>query len=340
MYRAAVLTKPRNIDIQSREALTLDAKEVLIEVSYAGVCGTDIAIFTGNYEVSLPLVLGHEFSGKVARVGSEASRELIGKSVTAEINNTCLARGVDNPCAFCSKGLSNHCTSRTVLGIDSWDGAFAEMVKVPAGSIHIIPEGISLKKAVFIEPLAAAIQTFELSKLEEKDTVAVLGVGRLGLLVCAVAKALGGRVIAISRSREKLDRALMYGVDEVIDASSEDVKGRTHSLTQGMGATIVVEATGSPSGVNLALELVQPRGVIAMKTTSGVLTENLDTTKLVVDEIRLQGSRCGPFEKAIALLDDGKVDPEHLVSEILPLEETAKAIELAKGKTKVLIKAL
>jgi len=337
MYTAAVLHKPRQIIIEEHAEPQLESNEVLIRVNYAGVCGTDIAIFSGEYAVPLPLVIGHEFTGEVSAVGTDAPNELIGKRVTAEINNTCIAYKRKELCPACRRNLPTHCTQRTVVGIISHDGAFAQLVKVPIGSVHELPENISLQEGVFVEPLAAAIQTFELTEIKDGDTVVVLGVGRLGILVCAVASLMGARTIAVSRSKSKLQRALKYGVAETIDASKNDIIQQVKMMTDDLGADVVVEATGSHIGINTAINLVRPRGTIALKTTCGIPADGVNITKLVVDEIRVHGSRCGPFEKAIDLLQTSKVSVASLIENIYPLLDVAQAIEKAKQASKILI---
>jgi threonine dehydrogenase-like Zn-dependent dehydrogenase len=335
MYKAAALVFPQRIEIERCEEPKLGESEVLIKVKFAGVCGTDIALFSGEYKVPLPLILGHEFSGEIVEVGNGVEEKLIGKRVVGEINNTCVAYRKDL-CEFCKRGLSNHCSRRTVVGIISYDGAFSELIRIPFGSVHVLPSEISLEEAVFVEPLAAAIQTFELTPVNKGDSVVVLGVGRLGTLVCAVANTLGARVVAMSQSRWKLERAKKFGASEVINSSADSVK-RIKDITSGIGADIVVESTGTPEGLNLALELVRPCGTVALKTTCGLITGGINSTKAVVDEICIQGSRCGPFDKAIEMLSAGEIPVRSLISHIYPLERVEEAIATASTASKVLI---
>jgi len=337
-YKVANLIKPKKIVIEEFKKPEIESDEALIKVNYAGICGTDIAIYNGDYKVPLPLILGHEFTGEVIEVGEDVSNKLIGKRITVEINNTCLSYPKKTKCSACKKGLSTHCLKRTVLGIINADGTFAQLVKVPAKNIHILPDNISDEEGVFIEPLAAAIQTFELSKFKIGDKVIVLGVGRLGVLICSVANSLGADVIAISRSKEKLKRAKIYGALEIMDANDLNLISKVKELTNGLGADIVVESTGSENGFNLAINLVRPRGTIALKSTHGILINNVDQTKIVVDEIRIQGSRCGPFSKAIEFLNSKKIDVKPLISEIFPLGETEEALKLSQQEPKILIK--
>jgi len=337
-YKAANLTEPKKIIVEKFKKPKIKSDEVLIKVYYAGICGTDISIYNGDYKVSLPLILGHEFTGKVIEVGKDVESELIGKRVTAEINNTCLSYPKKTKCPACKKGFYTHCFERTVLGIINADGTFAQLVKVPAKNIFILPADISNKEGVFIEPIAAAIQTFELSKFKIGDKVVVLGVGRLGTLICSIANSLGADVIAISRSKEKLKRAKIYGASEVIDGNDTKLISKVKELTGGFGADVVVESTGSEKGFNLSVNLVRPRGTVALKSTHGISINNVDQTKIAVDEIKIQGSRCGPFSKAIDFLSSKKIDVKPLISEIFPLEQIEEALKIAPTKTKILIR--
>lgn len=190
---------------------------------------------------------------------------------------------------------------------------------------------------MFVEPLAAAIQTFELIPVNKDDKVAVLGVGRLGTLISAVANSLGARVIAISRSKRKLESAKKFGASEVINSSLEDSVQKVKDITNGVGADIVVEATGTAEGLSVALELVRPRGTIALKTTCGLVSPGVNFTKAVVDEIRVQGSRCGPFDKAIETLKSGMIPVGSLISDSYSLENVKDAILAANTASKVVI---
>lgn len=336
-HRAAALSAIRKFDIVKRQFPILQPSEAIVRVEFAGVCGTDIALFSGDYPVPLPLVLGHELVGEVVEVGSEDNRPWIGKRVTAEINNTCRAYNREVFCAACRRGLSNHCIERTVVGIINYDGAYAEYVRVPILNLHSLPVKISWEEGVFVEPLAAAIQTFELTPIFPSNRVVVLGVGRLGLLICAVASLKEARVCAVSRSSEKIERASKWGAVEVVNANHPKWIEAAREWTGGIGADVVVDTTGSPEGLRLAAEIVRPRGTIALKTTCGLPATGIDTTKLVVDEVQIQTSRCGPFAKAIGLLTREKLPVKSLVSEIFTLEDATLALEAAKSSTKILI---
>ncbi|MHA1798055.1 MAG: zinc-binding dehydrogenase [Candidatus Helarchaeota archaeon] len=336
MYEAAVLFEPKKIRMEEKEDLIPNKNEAIINVRSAGICGTDLAIYSGDYPVPLPLVLGHEFSGDIIKVGNESIKELIGKRVTSEINNTCISYNKNVKCAACEIGLNTHCQDRSVLGIIGYDGAFAEQIKVPINNIHILPDEISYDAATFIEPLAAAIQTFELAPIQENDLVIIFGLGRLGILINLVAKSIGARVLAISRSKEKLERAQKFGADHTV-SNLNDLIIKTSELTNGLGADMVVECTGISDMINEAIKCVRPRGIIALKSTSGITAHDIDTTKIVVDEIKVIGSRCGPFNKAIKMIKNENLNLERFISKIYPLNEVEIALKTAKEEFKVLI---
>jgi alcohol dehydrogenase len=336
---AAVLTRPESIAIEDRPPGEPAPDEARIRVTAAGVCGTDIAVYSGSYVVPLPIVLGHEFVGVVEAVGCLGDEGLLGRRVTAEINNTCRSRRLLQQCRACARGMANHCLRRTVLGIIGADGAFAEHVIVPAANVHALPDSIADEAAVFIEPLAAAIQTFEMSAVRPGDTIVVLGAGRLGALIVAVASHPSPEpptVIAVDTDPGRGERALRLGAREAL-RPDDKLADRVRALTQGLGADIVVEATGTPAGLDLAMRLVRPRGTIALKSTCG-LPSDLDQTKVVVDEIRLQGSRCGPFDKAIRLLQEGNLDLSLFDIMTFPLSQTAAAIDAARSCDKVIVR--
>ncbi|MHA1144468.1 MAG: zinc-binding dehydrogenase [Candidatus Helarchaeota archaeon] len=337
MPRVALFEKPNEIKIVERKKPNIKENEVLIKVAYAGICNTDLEIFNGEYIIpKAPLVLGHEFTGEVVELGSPEYKAILGKRVTAEINNTCLAYRRRYLCPACRTNLDNHCLKRTVLGIVKSDGAFAQYIKVPIGNVHVLPENVSLKEGVFIETLAAAIQTFEMAPITIGNLVVVFGVGKLGLLILSVARHLGARVIAVSRSRKKLDFARRFGADFVL-TPQDDIRRLVDNLTEDLGADVVVESSGDPQNLEKCLEVVKPRGTIVLKTTTSNQAKNIDTTKIVLDEIKIIGSRCGPFPKAMNMIASKMIDVNRLISEVYPLTKIDEAFEAAKEKFKILI---
>lgn len=336
MSRIAQLTAPRTIEIKERKSLIPASHEVIISVETAGICGTDLALFAGDYPIPLPMVCGHEFVGTVISLGEGVDKRWLSRRVTAEINNTCIAYNRSPLCRACELGMPAHCQKRTVTGIIAHDGAFAEEVAVAAGTLHEIPDNLDPVVAALTEPLAAALQTSEMSPVTGKETVVVCGPGRLGILIVFVAALKGCRVIAVSRSQAKRQRALNFGASHA--CSPGEAEPAIKALTEGLGADIVVDATGQPDGITQALSLVRPRGIVAVKTTCGLPTQGLDMTKLVVDEIRLQGSRCGPFGPALKILTEHQESLKTLITSIRPLAEAQEALESATSENKVMLR--
>lgn len=284
--------------------------EVLLDVRLVGLCDTDLHLARGY--MNFRGIPGHEF---VARTRS-------GQRVTSEINFSC------HHCPTCRAGQPNHCPHRTVLGILNHDGAMAERVCVPESSLHFIPDSIPDEVAVFIEPLAAAYRIPEDVALAGLR-VCVLGDGKLGLLCAWVARAEGARVTLVGKHPEKLALA-GPGLDAVpLDDSSRLARS----------FDVVVDATGHPSGLETAMRLVVPRGTIVLKTT---MTEphTLPLAPLVIDEIRLLGSRCGPFPRAIHALVIGDVDVRPLIEAEFPLDRAEDAFRAAArpGARKILLR--
>ena len=335
MPRIAQLKSPGQIELVEREPLKAGPGEAIIQVQHAGICGTDLAIFHGDYPIQLPHVCGHEFMGQVTKTGEGVDPKWIGKPVTAEINNTCLAYGKNSLCSACKKGVPSHCQTRTVTGIINHSGAFADEVKVAAGTLHEIPSNVDPLIATLTEPLAAALQTFVMSPMQKDDTLVVIGPGRLGILIIFAASLKGIETIAISRSEKKRNRAIQFGAQYAF--TPEDAMAKVYNATEGLGAEIVVDTTGNPDGITQALKLVRPQGTIACKTTCGLPATGLDMTKLVVDEIKLQGSRCGPFEPALEIIQLYQQKLKPLISTTHPLEEAQAALEVAAKENKVVL---
>jgi len=332
---AAVLTAPRHLDIQDREPLEPGLHEVVLKTEYAGICGTDLALYSGDYAIPLPRICGHEYVGVVQKVGTSADSHWLGKRVTGEINNTCLAYHSTSPCAACKKNMPSHCLCRTVTGIINKDGAFSEEILVPAATLHEIPSNVDPLTAVLTEPLAAAMQTFVMTPVKEKETLVVLGPGRLGLLIVFVASLKGLNVVAVSRSAAKQKRALAWGAQ--LACPPEEARKITMDCTGGLGADMVVDATGQPHGLEQAMELLRPRGTLSVKTTCGLPEKGLDITGLVVNEIRIQGSRCGPFPPALELLTKHQNRLRNLITRVMPLKEANQALIDAGKEGKIVL---
>lgn len=288
--------------------------EVLVRVLRAGVCDTDLQLVAG-YK-GFQGVLGHEF------VGVPLDGRFAGRRVAGEINCSC------GGCGTCRAGLPGHCPHRTVLGIVNRDGAFADLVALPERNLHVVPDTIDTDVAVFTEPLAAAFQIPAQIPLRREDRVVVLGDGRLGNLCAQVLAGSVGQLTVVGKHPRKLAVLDALGIETCLLADVRDVRT----------ADVVVDCTGSASGLPAALELVRPRGTVVLKTTiAGAQT--LSLAPVVVDEVTIVGSRCGPFDVALEALAAGRVDVQPLISDRFNLTDGARAIERAgePGVLKVLI---
>lgn len=291
--------------------------EALVKVLMAGICNTDLELVKGY--MGFKGVLGHEFVGVVERAGD---LQWLGKRVCGEINFGC------GSCDWCRRGMSRHCPQRTVLGILNQNGAFAEYVAVPLANLHEIPESIPDSAAVFVEPLAAACEILEQIQIQPEFKVAVLGDGKLGLLICQVLKLTGCRLRLIGRHSRKLALAESWGVA----ATQLEHLGNEKF-------DVVVEASGAAAGFAAALQLVRPRGTIVLKSTYHGELE-LNAAPIVIDEISIVGSRCGPFAAAIRLLKQNLVNVEALIDRVYPFDEALAAFGHAqkKGTLKILLR--
>ncbi len=340
--RCARLTAPHNLELVVCPQPELADWQVRVRVDLVGVCGTDRALVAGTLPAALPLTPGHEFVGTVVEVGSDAHRAWLGRRVCADINNTCVSRGSTTPCRACRIGHPHHCMRRDVTGIVEAAGAFAETLAVPAANLFAVPETVDDRRAVFCEPLAAAIQAFEQVPVGPGDVVAVLGCGRLGSLIAAVAHRRGAQVIAIGRNSGRLAVCQQLGVGDVLHTTvfagdTGYARAKIDELTEGFGADVVVEATGSAEGLAAAQQLVRPRGAIVLKTTCGLPPEGFDLTRAVVDEVRLVGSRCGPFAAAMTLLAGGDLAVENMIEATYGLADVAEAVARAGEVMKVVV---
>src|SRR6185369_16887139 len=289
-----------------------------IRLLAAGICSTDLELQRGYYGFSgTP---GHEFVGEVTEA---ADKSWLGKRVVGEINLIC------GHCDWCKRGLGRHCPARTVLGIVKHPGAFREFLTLPIRNLHRVPASIPTEHAVFIEPIAAACEILDQVKIPKGERVAVLGDGKLGLLVAQVLQAKGAQVHLLGRHKAKMRLVEAAGVtSEVVPKKLPVAKW-----------PFVVDATGSSEGLRAAVSMCIPRGTVIMKSTVHGLV-SIDTAPAIVNEITLVGSRCGRFEAALPLLSAGKVRVESMISGEFPLHQAPKAFAEAakKGVLKVLLR--
>lgn len=298
--------------------------EVLIRPTRMGVCSTDLELCKGY--MAYQGVLGHEFVGVVQATGEGVDKAWLGARVVGEINCVC---GV---CEMCKAGLKEHCRDRTVLGIMGRDGCFAEQFVLPAANLHRVPEHVDDDRAVFVEPLAAAIQILRQLTIEGRPYVTVLGDGRLGLLCTQVLSSLNATVRCVGKHEAKLGLCEKWGIK--------------HRLLGEVGLRqdqdIVVDCTGSPSGLVIAMQMLRPRGTLVMKTTvapGGLDAAGVDLSPIVINELNVMGSRCGPFAEALDWLSSERVDVVSLISRRMKLSDGPAVLEQANraGTIKVLL---
>lgn len=314
--RALVFDQSLSFDSRRAEPAPSDG-DTLIKVRQAGICATDLEITKGY--MGFRGILGHEFVGEVV---SSSNKDLVGQRVVGEINCVC------GRCDLCLSGLSTHCRNRTVLGILKHDGAFAEFVRLPHENLHVLPKSIDDDQAVFVEPLAAACQVLKQIKLDGRKWVTVLGDGKLGLLVAQVLRNVGCPVRVIGKHPEKMEMCQKW---QIRSRALADITPRHDQ-------DVVVDCTGSAAGFEVAMQMVRPRGTIVLKSTVAT-AKPLNLAPLVIDEIQVIGSRCGPFKEAIRALAEKQVDVASLITRRMKLEQGVEAMELASrpGVLKVLL---
>lgn len=289
--------------------------EALVRVLRAGICNTDLELLRGYYPYSG--ILGHEFVGVV----EQGPENLLNRRVVGEINAVC------GHCRFCRSGNSTHCENRTVLGIVNRHGAFAEYLCLPVENLHPVPDNVPTEVATFTEPIAAALEIQQQVALSANDRVLVVGDGKLGQLVAQTIALTGCELLVVGRHPEKLAN---LGARGITTGLATDVKDRFFDIS--------VECTGNPEGFAIARRALRPRGTLVLKSTyAGNL--NLDVSSLVVDEITLIGSRCGPFPAALQLLATEQVDVKPLIHARYHLSDGLAAFEHAqsRGVLKVLL---
>jgi len=285
-------------------------------VQLAGICATDLELARGY--MGFEGIPGHEFVGVIERSADAAS---VGKRVVGEINAAC------GHCDRCLAGAERHCAQRTVLGIAGRDGAFAEYLTLPQHNLHTVPEGVADRAAVFTEPLAAALRILEQSRIDGDARIVVLGDGKLGLLVAAVMVHAGAHTTVVGRHTDSLAIARGWGASVFLD----------ESFSPDRSADVVVDATGNADALSRALAAVRPLGTVVLKTTVAG-RHQLDLAPVVIDEITVLGSRCGPFAPALEFLAGG-FDPTPLIDGRYPLSAALTAFDRAAqpGTGKVLL---
>lgn len=294
--------------------------EALIRPHLVGICATDMQLMRGYKSETqrVPAVFGHEFVGTVVACADE---QWIGRRVVGEINAACRA------CPTCLRGDVSHCPQRTTLGISARNGAMAECFALPIANLHEVPATLPDEVAVFAEPLAAAVEIVEQTHIRPTERVVIVGDGRLGLLVAQVLRLNGCDLQVLGRHPERW--AML--TRQAIRATTEEASLAPRSFD------VAIDCTGSPQGFETARKLLRPRGRLVLKSTfHGVV--QLDLAPLVVDEVQIIGSRCGPFDAALRLLERGLIETAPLLAAVYPLCEATQAFDAARTSLKVLLK--
>ena len=308
--------------------------QVLVEVKYAGICGSDLHIRHWDIQLPLrpPMIMGHECSGVVAALGEGVTGLEIGQTVTSESTITSCER-----CLACRAGDYNMCVSRVNMGFRR-DGCFARYVVVPKRSIHPLPEGVDLLSAALTEPLACVVRaTMELTRITASDTVVVAGPGTIGLLALQTAKAAGARVVVtgVSGDSDRLELARDLRASVTLDVTETDLDTLVRDLTGGEGADVYLECSGSPAAARAGLQVLRRRGQFCVIGLAGTPFE-IDFATIAYKELRVAGSLSqtwSAWKRALALMASGDVLTRPLVSHVLPLSEWEKGFQLLEART-------
>jgi len=338
--KALVLHGIRDLRVEEVPRPKPSAGEALIRVKACGICGTDLHFYKGEWRVRVPLILGHEFSGIVEEVDSGVEGIEEGTPVVAEPNITC------GRCYYCRMKERNfYCPNIRAVGVDV-DGAFAEYVKVPAENVYAIPRRIPFEEAALIEPLACCLRGLDNVGIELGDTVAIVGVGPIGLLMIQLAKIWGAvKVYAIDLIRERLDLAKRLGADMTIDASREDPVEAVLSDTDNVGVDVAIEAAGSSKAMDTAVKLARRGGRVLI---FGVAPQEEEWVvrpfELYEKELMIIASYRSPytFQRAVRIASSGRISLGPIISHVMPLERGPEAFEKlsrrASGMIKVVLK--
>ncbi len=297
------------------------ADEALIKLRLAGICHTDLELTRGY--MGFRGILGHEFVGELVR---DAGSWKAGQRVVGEINIAC------GDCDYCRDRIPSQCRNRSTLGIDRYPGVFADTFRLPIRNLYAVPDSVPDDVAVFTEPLAAALQLIELTPVRPTDRVVLIGAGKLGLPIAQLLHHIGCDLTVVARQPRPIALLDKWGIPYV----QPDTNG--HIPIKRQSAHVVVDCTGSAEGFAAALDLVRPRGIISLKSTYAGLPQ-ADLTRVVVDEIKLIGTRCGPFAAALRLMESKQVDVRSMIDHCYPLDESLAAFEHAarRGVLKVLL---
>ena len=323
---------PGFVELREIKEPVPDDHEVLIRIRMAGICGTDLHIEEGHFHCNPPVVLGHEFSGEIVKVGKRVSRFKVGDRVVAEAH-----KGGCGTCRFCKRGEVEVCPQKRAIGYKI-DGCFAPLLTLPATSLHIIPENVSFEQAALIEPIAIVMKALgQKCEVEPEDFVVVLGCGPIGLLAAAVAKTLGSRTVMITGTNDdeklRLNVARNMNIDHVVNVQQEDLAQKVNELTEGLGADLVIEACGAASAIEQAFDLIRTNGRVCGLGMAG--TDNVpfpwNAALLKSAEVIFSASsNWTSWKRAISILSRNEINVDHLITKTLPISKWQEAFDLLK----------
>jgi len=334
--KAATVVAPHTIKIIEAKVPVPDENEVLVQVKYAGICGTDLKIYDGTIpymkegQLSFPAIPGHEWSGEVVGVGEKVKKVKIGDRITGECHIGC---GV---CNFCLEGKSNLCPDRMRVGIIGKAGAFAEYLTIPEKGVHLLPSSMSFEEGALVEPLTIAL--YSLDKIEKiaGASVLVFGLGPIGLLVSQLARSMGATtIIGVDTNPERLRDGMIVGCDDVTSLTMEDLRNYIFDKTKGEGVNVVIEAAGIPELLSLSIEMASLGGQISLL---GLYHQNADipTSQVITKDLRIYGNMASArvWDRAINLIATKRIKLDSITNHILPFEEIQEAMNLAYNKEK------
>lgn len=332
---AAVFHSPNDLRIEEVPVPVAGPGEVIIKVNVCGICGTDVHILRGHFPVpNLPLIPGHEFSGRVAQIGSGVERLSLDDFVTADINTGC------DRCYYCRHQLRMFCPQLSQIGVHR-DGAFAEYVKAPAAAVYQLPDDMSPEHAAYVEPLACAVHGQERADLRSGSTVVIIGAGPMGLVHIQLSRLRGAtRIIATELNPTRRAKAAELGADVVLDPGKDDAVAIVRELTEGRGADCVIEAVGSVRTYRDAFDMVRVGGtVVAYGAAPSDQELTLRPFDIYSKELTIVGSYAGTYATwpdAIELIRAGRFDPDRIISNVVPLADLVRGIEAAESDKDVI----
>ncbi|TSB47584.1 zinc-binding dehydrogenase [Alkalicoccobacillus porphyridii] len=319
-----------NLSLLTVDEPTVKAGQVKIEVKYAGICGSDLHTYEGNYKVNAPVTLGHEFAGVVTEVGAEVSDFQVGDRVTSETTFY-----ICGECRYCKSGDFNLCNHRKGIGTQV-NGGFAKYLVAKASSVHKLPKNVDYASASLTEPLACAYHAVNKATIQPGDVAVVLGPGPIGLLTAQVARAFGARVVitGLTNDQTRLDKAKELGIEDIVNIEKEDIKERVDHLTNGYGADLIFECTGAVPAANMGLDLLAKKGQYVQVGIFSQAKIEIDFEKIIQKEIRVVGTRSqksADWEPSLEMMNDGRVDAKALITHEFNIDEWDKGYEAIKS---------